>query len=192
MNGRALNFAGLALVGIVGIAFLVLTPRFAELDTVLELTVYIIMAILALSLALIWGYGGSLSFGQVLSRFMPHDVLFGEDACRTRKDHAPENLAALTERDTTGTIAVAANAINPPLAVISLPALAPTPVPAPADARTLRERGIYAYRGGDLSGALAHFNLAIAQDPEQARHWYQKAAEFGSEEARNRLAQMTN
>jgi DnaJ domain len=76
-----------------------------------------------------------------------------------------ENLAALTERDTTGTIAVAANAINPPLAVISLPALAPTPVPAPADARTLRERGIYAYRGGDLSGALAHFNLAIAQDP---------------------------
>jgi tetratricopeptide (TPR) repeat protein len=40
-----------------------------------------------------------------------------------------------------------------------------TPVPAPADAKTLRERGIYAYRGGDLSGALAHFNLAIAQDP---------------------------
>jgi urea transport system permease protein len=64
VNGRALNFAGLALVGIVGIAFLVLTPRFAELDTVLELTVYIIMAILALSLALIWGYGGILCFGQ--------------------------------------------------------------------------------------------------------------------------------
>jgi hypothetical protein len=76
-----------------------------------------------------------------------------------------ENVAALNERDTTGTIALAANAINPPLAVISLPALAPTPVPAPADAKTLRERGIYAYRGGDLSGALAHFNLAIAQDP---------------------------
>ena len=64
MNGRALNVAGLALVGIVGIAFLVLTPRLAELDTVLELTVYMIMAILALSLALIWGYGGILCFGQ--------------------------------------------------------------------------------------------------------------------------------
>jgi ABC-type branched-subunit amino acid transport system permease subunit len=64
VNGRALNIAGLALVGIVGIAFLVLTPRFAELDTVLELTVYMIMAILALSLALIWGYGGILCFGQ--------------------------------------------------------------------------------------------------------------------------------
>ncbi|MBV8767929.1 MAG: branched-chain amino acid ABC transporter permease, partial [Hyphomicrobiales bacterium] len=40
------------------------TPRLAELDTVLDLTVYMIMAILALSLALIWGYGGILCFGQ--------------------------------------------------------------------------------------------------------------------------------
>ncbi|HMH71653.1 MAG TPA: branched-chain amino acid ABC transporter permease, partial [Bradyrhizobium sp.] len=64
MNARALNFIGLGLVGIIGVAFLVLTPRLAELDTVLELTVYMIMAILALSLALIWGYGGILCFGQ--------------------------------------------------------------------------------------------------------------------------------
>ena len=64
MNARALNLLGLALVGIVGVAFLILTPRFAELDIVLELTVYMIMAILALSLALIWGYGGILCFGQ--------------------------------------------------------------------------------------------------------------------------------
>ncbi len=64
MTARALNLLGLGLVGIVGIAFLVLTPRLAELDIVLELTVYMIMAILALSLALIWGYGGILCFGQ--------------------------------------------------------------------------------------------------------------------------------
>src|SRR5229473_1402754 len=64
VNARALNFIGLGLVGIIGVAFLVLTPRLAELDTVLELTVYMIMAILALSLALIWGYGGILCFGQ--------------------------------------------------------------------------------------------------------------------------------
>ena len=76
-----------------------------------------------------------------------------------------ESVAAVNEPNATDTIAAAANAINPPLAVISLPALAPTPVAAPADARTLRERGMFAYRGGDLSGALAHFNLAIAQDP---------------------------
>jgi ABC-type branched-subunit amino acid transport system permease subunit len=64
VNDRAVTFIGLALVGIVGVAFLILTPRFAELDVVLELTVYVIMAILALSLALVWGYGGILCFGQ--------------------------------------------------------------------------------------------------------------------------------
>ena len=64
MNARALNLLGLGLVGVVGVAFLVLVPRLFELDVVLELTVYMIMAILALSLALIWGYGGILCFGQ--------------------------------------------------------------------------------------------------------------------------------
>jgi branched-chain amino acid transport system permease protein len=64
VSGKGLNLLGLALVGLVGLAFMLLTPRFAELDTVLDLTVYMIMAILALSLALIWGYGGILCFGQ--------------------------------------------------------------------------------------------------------------------------------
>src|SRR6202008_4353760 len=64
VKARTLNVLGLRLVGIVGVAFLILPPRFAELDPVLELTVYMIMAILALSLGLIWGYGGILCFGQ--------------------------------------------------------------------------------------------------------------------------------
>src|SRR6185312_7198729 len=64
VNSRGLNILGLVLVGAIGLAFLVLTPRLAELDTVLNLTVYMTMAILALSLALIWGYGGILCFGQ--------------------------------------------------------------------------------------------------------------------------------
>jgi len=64
VKSGGLNILGLALVGIVGLAVLLLTPRFAELDRVLELTIYMIMAILALSLALIWGYGGILCFGQ--------------------------------------------------------------------------------------------------------------------------------
>ena len=64
MSGRGLNVFGLVLVGIIGLAFMFLTPHFAGLDTVLDLTVYMIMAILALSLALIWGYGGILCFGQ--------------------------------------------------------------------------------------------------------------------------------
>jgi branched-chain amino acid transport system permease protein len=64
VNGRGFNLAGLALVGAIGLAFMFLTPRFAGLDIVLDLTVYMIMAVLALSLALIWGYGGILCFGQ--------------------------------------------------------------------------------------------------------------------------------
>ncbi len=64
MNGHRLKLAGLIAVGAIGIAVLVLVPMLAELDTVLDLTVYMIMAVLALSLALIWGYGGILCFGQ--------------------------------------------------------------------------------------------------------------------------------
>jgi ABC-type branched-subunit amino acid transport system permease subunit len=64
LSPRALNILGLAVVGAVGLAFLLLTPRFADLDTELEFTVYAIMAILALSLALVWGFGGILCFGQ--------------------------------------------------------------------------------------------------------------------------------
>jgi ABC-type branched-subunit amino acid transport system permease subunit len=64
VNLRSLNVLGLVLVAVIGLAFMVLTPRLVELDTVLDLTVYMIMAVLALSLALIWGYGGILCFGQ--------------------------------------------------------------------------------------------------------------------------------
>ena len=97
------------------------------------------------------------------------------------RDAAPEmreSIAAVHEVDTTIALAAAANAINPPLAVITLPALAPSPVPAPADAKTLRERGIYAYRVGDLSGALAHFNRAIAQDPGFAAAYIDRGIVF--------------
>ena len=89
-----------------------------------------------------------------------------------------ETVAAVNEPDTTGALAAAANAVNPPLAVIALPALAPSPVPAPADARTLRDRGIFAYRGGDLGGALAHFNLAISQDPGFAAAYIDRGIVF--------------
>lgn len=64
MSGRILKFIGPVLVGVVGLFFMFFTPHIADLDTVLELTVYMIMAILALSLALVWGYGGILCFGQ--------------------------------------------------------------------------------------------------------------------------------
>jgi len=89
-----------------------------------------------------------------------------------------ENAAAVNEPTTTDAVAVAANAINPPLAVITSAAPAASPVPAPADARTLHQRGMSAYRGGDLRGALAHFNLAIAQDPGFAAAYIDRGIVF--------------
>jgi len=58
------DILGLAVAGAAGLAVLILTPIYFELDTVLNVTVYMIMAVLALSLALIWGFGGILCFGQ--------------------------------------------------------------------------------------------------------------------------------
>jgi tetratricopeptide (TPR) repeat protein len=93
---------------------------------------------------------------------------------------APEEresvVAVVKEPDTTGAVAAAANAVNPPLAVITLPA--PPSVLATANAKTLRDRGMFAYRGGDLSGALAHFNLAIAQDPGFAAAYIDRGIVF--------------
>jgi len=64
MSQRALTIAGLVLAGVFGLAALIVLPEVLELATLLDATVYIIMAILALSLALVWGYGGILCFGQ--------------------------------------------------------------------------------------------------------------------------------
>jgi ABC-type branched-subunit amino acid transport system permease subunit len=64
LNARSLNVLGLALVAVAGLGVLVLTPWMFDLDVVLNITVYMIMAVLALSLALVWGFGGILCFGQ--------------------------------------------------------------------------------------------------------------------------------
>jgi urea ABC transporter permease protein UrtC len=61
--------AGLVFVGVVGIMLLVGLPFVLDLYTLLQVTLYVIFAILALSLAFIWGYGGILCFG--------HSVFFG-------------------------------------------------------------------------------------------------------------------
>lgn len=112
---------------------------------------------------------------------LPLEVASASQQPASAREAAPdkrERVAAVNEPETTGAVANAANAVNPPLAMIALPALAPSPVPPPADARTLRDRGIYAYRGGDLSGALAHFNLAIAQDPGLAPAYIDRGIVF--------------
>jgi ABC-type branched-subunit amino acid transport system permease subunit len=47
-----------------GLAAALGLPRFLDLYTLLNLTIYVSMAVYALSIALIWGHGGILCFGQ--------------------------------------------------------------------------------------------------------------------------------
>jgi len=63
-NGGRWNVAGLVLVGVIGLGAMIGLPQWLELASLLDITVYLILAILALSLALVWGYGGILCFGQ--------------------------------------------------------------------------------------------------------------------------------
>jgi ABC-type branched-subunit amino acid transport system permease subunit len=60
---------GLVTVGIAGMVLVVGLPIALDLYSLLQVTLYLIFAILALSLAFIWGYGGILCFG--------HSTFFG-------------------------------------------------------------------------------------------------------------------
>ena len=59
----AISMLFLALV-IIGVIFMFTAPHVFQLFTIINLTTAIALAVLALSLGLIWGYGGILCFGQ--------------------------------------------------------------------------------------------------------------------------------
>lgn len=56
--------AGLVAFGVAALAAILVLPQAIETFTLMELTVYVVMSILALSLGFIWGFGGILCFGQ--------------------------------------------------------------------------------------------------------------------------------
>jgi ABC-type branched-subunit amino acid transport system permease subunit len=60
---------GLVVVGVLGLALMIGLPIALDLFELLQITLYAIFGILALSLAFIWGYGGILCFG--------HSAFFG-------------------------------------------------------------------------------------------------------------------
>lgn len=60
MRGRA----SLIAVGAIGLALLIGLPMAVETFTLVDVTVFVVLSILALSLALVWGMGGILCFGQ--------------------------------------------------------------------------------------------------------------------------------
>ena len=51
-------------MGVIGVVLIFVLPLVAEVFVLFELTVFMVMSILALSLALVWGFGGILCFGQ--------------------------------------------------------------------------------------------------------------------------------
>jgi len=55
-----------AAIVVIGIIFLFMAPQVFQLFTIINLTTALALAILGLSLALIWGYGGILCFGQTM------------------------------------------------------------------------------------------------------------------------------
>jgi branched-chain amino acid transport system permease protein len=63
MSARA-NLAAMAALAVAGLAAIIFVPSVVELFTLVDVAVYCILAILALSLAFVWGFGGILSFGQ--------------------------------------------------------------------------------------------------------------------------------
>ena len=60
----AQDFRGTVIVAVLAVIFTLVAPSILQLFTIITLTQVIGLAILALSLALIWGFGGILSFGQ--------------------------------------------------------------------------------------------------------------------------------
>lgn len=61
----ALNgIGGMVAAAVIGLTLLIVVPLIVDPVLLIELTSYVILAILALSLGLIWGYGGILCFGQ--------------------------------------------------------------------------------------------------------------------------------
>ncbi len=64
MNDTAGAFVQIVLALAVAVAAAIGLPRVLELFALINATVFVSMAVLALSLALIWGFGGILCFGQ--------------------------------------------------------------------------------------------------------------------------------
>lgn len=58
------DFRGTLVVAVIGVIFMLIAPSVLEFFAIINLTTVIGLAMLALSLALVWGYGGILCFGQ--------------------------------------------------------------------------------------------------------------------------------
>ena len=75
--------------------------------------------------------------------------------------------------------AIVPSAVAPAATISSAQAdVGPAPDPAAHDAKSYRERGMFAYRDGDLYRALANFDLAIQHDPHFADAYIDRGIVF--------------
>jgi ABC-type branched-subunit amino acid transport system permease subunit len=84
----------LLLIGTTGVVLLIALPQSVELFSLLQITLYCVLAILAISLALIWGYAGILCFGQS-AFFGLGAYVYAVGAIDIGESSAPILLAAL-------------------------------------------------------------------------------------------------
>ncbi len=64
-NGTLSRMRPVFIFALIGVVFMFGAPYVLQLFTIINLTTAIALAVLALSLALVWGFGGILCFGQV-------------------------------------------------------------------------------------------------------------------------------
>jgi tetratricopeptide (TPR) repeat protein len=96
-----------------------------------------------------------------------------DTAAKDEPRDKPENAAAANEAMVPSAVAAAADIGGAQVFAQAITGVGPASVPAaqdakPYNAKSYRERGIFAYRDGDLTRAIADFDLAIQHDPRSA------------------------
>jgi hypothetical protein len=115
--------------------------------------------------ALVQSAGPSDTVGRVGSHDKPDDI------AASRKSENPE---IVKEASTPGAVASSEKGVSP----ASSPDIALEQNSETNSARYYQERGISAYRSGDLSLALADFDLAISLDPSASDAYIDRAIVF--------------
>jgi curved DNA-binding protein CbpA len=114
---------------------------------------------------------------QALANADPASNLPATDAKPDARDEPRDRL----ESAGVAAEAIAPSAVAPPPNAGSAQAFAnaaPAPDLPATDAKSYRERGIFAYRDGDLSRAIAAFDLAIQHDPQFADAYIDRGIVF--------------
>jgi curved DNA-binding protein CbpA len=150
-------------VGLVGGGYLLLVP--APKFPLVPAVVAEMRAPEAAQTALVQSAGSSDTVGRLSSRDKPDDIEASKKS---------ENLEIATEASTPGAIAPPEKGASP----ASSPNIPQQHNSETNGARYYQERGISAYRSGDLSLALADFDLAISLDPGASDAYIDRAIVF--------------